>query len=65
MATKTKFKVPELKEILAAINTYEGFCTECEEFTREMTEPDARDYDCPVCGEDKVIGAEELMLELL
>lgn len=57
-----KFKIPDMEEILAARESYEGFCTNCEEFTREMTEPDARDYDCPVCGENKVIGAEELFL---
>lgn len=39
-----------------------GYCTACEEWTRDATEPDARDYDCPSCGEFAVYGAEEVLL---
>jgi hypothetical protein len=37
---------------------YIGYCRKCKKFTRECTEPDAEGYDCPICGEDSVIGAE-------
>lgn len=41
---------------------YEGYCTECEEFTRTQTEPDAEGYDCPACGCNTVIGAEVALM---
>lgn len=44
-------------------DSYQGYCTNCGEFTRDMTEPDARDYDCPQCDENTVMGADEAMLE--
>lgn len=37
-------------------NSYQGFCTTCQEFTRDCTEPDAENYDCPVCEENTVVG---------
>lgn len=55
----------ESQTYLAAVETYwqksrrmEGFCTTCSDWTRECTEPDAEDYDCPACGEYSVVGAE-------
>jgi hypothetical protein len=47
---------------IEATEGYEGWCTTCEEFTRESTEPDAEEYDCPACGEDTVMGAEQALL---
>lgn len=35
-----------------------GWCLDCKDFTREMTEPDADYYRCPDCGERCVVGAE-------
>lgn len=35
-----------------------GWCTHCEDFTRGGTEPDAEGYDCPVCKNNTVSGAE-------
>lgn len=43
-------------------NELVGFCTACQDWTRECTEPDAREYDCPVCEELTVFGTEEAML---
>ena len=40
---------------------YQGFCTKCEEVTRDNTEPDAEGYDCPHCGQNTVIGAMEYL----
>jgi Zn finger protein HypA/HybF involved in hydrogenase expression len=39
-----------------------GYCTECKDFTRECTEPDAENYDCPECGSYTVFGAKQAML---
>lgn len=44
-------------------NSYEGYCSSCEDFTRLTTEPDARNYDCPECGQNTVCGAEEALVE--
>ncbi len=38
-----------------------GFCIECGE-DADGCEPDARNYECEVCGERKVFGAAEIML---
>jgi hypothetical protein len=40
---------------------YHGFCIACGA-DAEMCEPDARNYECQVCGKHEVYGAEELML---
>jgi len=50
------------QEYLEAVRNMEGYCTACEAFTREMCEPDAREYDCPDCGENTVYGAEEALI---
>ena len=39
-----------------------GWCRTCLAFTRDCTEPDAEDYDCPVCENNSVVGAEYAML---
>ena len=41
-----------------ACDLYMGWCTTCHDFTRDSTEPDAEGYDCPVCEQDTVMGAE-------
>lgn len=38
-----------------------GICVACGA-ERDGCEPDARRYPCEVCGEDKVYGAQELLL---
>lgn len=47
---------------LEAANAYEGWCTICQDFTRDMTEPDAEGYDCPVCNNLTVTGAENALI---
>lgn len=37
-------------------DSYRGYCTACRKWTRDMTEPDAEEYDCPICGCDSVMG---------
>lgn len=43
-------------------DSYYGYCTNCGDFTRDCTEPDAEDYDCPVCEENTVFGTEQSLL---
>lgn len=38
-----------------------GFCLACGAET-DGVEPDARNYECDVCGENKVFGAEEILI---
>jgi len=47
-----------MDEYLDERESYGGYCVECQDFTRENTEPDAQGYRCPVCGQDTVMGAE-------
>ena len=49
--------------IMAAVESgeYVGFCIACLAQV-DGVEPDARRYECEVCGELKVFGAEELLL---
>lgn len=47
---------------LEACEGYEGWCTNCREFTRESTEPDADGYKCPECQDQTVVGAENALL---
>lgn len=50
-----------LEEIESATNDSQGFCLACGELN-DMVEPDARHYECEVCGSRQVFGAEELVL---
>ena len=50
------------EEYLDAREFYGGYCTECAEWTRDCTEPDAENYDCPECEQNTVIGAEMYLL---
>lgn len=49
-------------DYLDATDSYTGWCTVCKEFTRDCTEPDAEGYECPDCGQNTVIGAEDALL---
>jgi hypothetical protein len=40
----------------------QGFCTTCQDFTRDTCEPDACNYDCPECMKLTVFGAEQAMM---
>jgi len=48
-------------EAAIADDTDLGFCIACGA-DAEGIEPDARKYECEVCGERKVYGAEELAI---
>jgi hypothetical protein len=55
----------EIKEedYAEATESYQGWCTHCESFTRFNVEPDARKYDCDQCHLQTVYGAEQALLE--
>lgn len=42
-----------------------GYCTTCDDLTHDMAEPDAREYECPVCEEKTVYGLEEAVIREL
>ena len=41
-----------------------GLCIACGQ-EQDGCEPDARNYECESCGEPRVFGCEELLLEML
>lgn len=55
-----------LKRVMEAVENGEdvGFCIACGDETYGV-EPDARNYECPVCGAAKVFGAEETLLMVM
>jgi len=50
-----------LEQIMEASELQQGFCLACDEVA-DCVEPDARKYECEICGEHKVYGAEEIAL---
>jgi len=60
----TKRSTPRLtvEEFTDARESYEGFCTNCNEVTNSNVEPDARRCECESCGERTVYGMEEALL---
>ena len=54
--------IVSIDEYEDAVSNDMGFCTNCQEFTRECTEPDAEHYDCPQCEKNTVMGAEQALL---
>ncbi len=41
---------------------YMGYCTACDEITRDCTEPDAEEYNCPACEQNTVMGIENAVI---
>ncbi len=62
MAAKSKLNA---ERVIRAVERDEnsGFCLACG-FKQDCVEPDARGYKCESCGEMKVYGAEECLMEL-
>jgi hypothetical protein len=60
---KVKPKRFPLEIIQSHMDSYDGYCVNCQEFTADgCTEPDARKYPCELCGEKAVYGAEEAVI---
>ena len=47
---------------LEAVDAMEGWCVNCQDFTRDMVEPDAANYCCPICDKMTVHGAEDSLI---
>jgi len=48
-----------------ARSNYLGYCRDCQDWTRDCTEPDVTEeyeYDCPQCDGTKVIGADTYLI---
>lgn len=46
-----------------AVENYGGYCTTCRKFTNtEGVEPDAENYECDVCENKTVMGAEQALM---
>ena len=63
--TMPKNNYPTIEEIEQKIreDNYEGFCTNCGDWTHDCCEPDACNYTCPECENDTCYGAEELIVQ--
>lgn len=59
-----KGKQPTLERIQEADDANEGWCSTCNDWTRGETEPDAEEYECPVCGENSVYGTLAVLMEM-
>lgn len=53
------------ERVISAIESGDnlGFCVACGN-EQGGCEPDARNYECEVCGQHKVFGAEEIVMTL-
>ena len=45
-----------------ALNQDQGICIECKDFTKDGVEPDAENYECPVCEQDSVFGVPQALI---
>lgn len=60
MTNKEKVTTDQILEAIER-DDYTGICIACGS-EQGGCEPDARKYECENCGENKVYGAEELLL---
>lgn len=59
----SRFKLQlSLGEYQIALNDNYGFCTACG-YEQGGMEPDAENYECEICGKEKVQGADVLLLQ--
>lgn len=59
MPTQPQITIEEFEE---ARDSDQGYCLVCKDWTHDSAEPDARNYECPVCEKRQVFGAEECLL---
>lgn len=51
-----------VNQYMSAQDNYEGYCTSCDLLTRDSTEPDAENYNCPECEEHTVMGVDNALM---
>lgn len=61
--TKSVINLDQVMEAVQADDNL-GFCTACGAEAYGV-EPDARRYECEVCGAKKVYGAQELLMMMV
>ena len=61
MALRTSIKMTE-SSYQHLCGSYGGVCLACGEEVEEGIEPDAENYECPLCDEPQVFGAEQLLV---
>lgn len=54
-----------INRIQEAILEYQGWCTSCRNFTNYNVEPDAENYECEICSQNTVMGAENAIIQRL
>lgn len=59
--------LPTIEDVTEMIQNDEmaGWCRDCGDWTHWNCEPDARGYECPDCGKNTVIAAEELLFHMV
>lgn len=65
--SKPKRLLPQFEDLEAHIqdDDYSGWCTHCGDWTHDSCEPDAHEYECPVCENPTCYGAEELLITFM
>lgn len=53
--------IEQIEEVITS-DSHEGWCTNCEDWTHDSCEPDAHNYECPVCEQNTCFGAEECLI---
>lgn len=54
----------KVEDFHAHVERNNGYCKNCDEITRfSGVEPDAREYDCPQCGQKTLYGIEQALIE--
>ena len=61
---KTKEQLIDRAMEIVEADEYLGLCLDCGA-EKDCCEPDARKYTCDECGEQKVYGAQEILLNLV
>lgn len=62
MVKRVVFRMTEI-EYQEHCDSYNGVCIACSRVRYGNTEGDASDYECDYCGETKVIGIENALME--
>lgn len=63
MKPERKVTIEQIMEAIKADDNI-GFCTACGAEATGV-EPDAENYECEVCGQHEVFGAEQLLIMYL
>ena len=54
----------DVEEFEEHMESYDGFCTSCKEWSFGGVESDAINYECLHCGVKAVVGAEMALIQM-